>query len=291
MKLAFLLTMVVAVFLPVYGQEKGPQTAPNANHAQNTTGPAAATAHASAPLIVVNQQTTQAQHNGAANDSKSYFSRLFSPENLPNIGLLIAGIAGIVVAIYTLRTIKEQAISAKASIDAVISENRPWLLLERQEHAVRIQPPYLAPIENMGADQRASYCIFFIKNYGKTPAKITMIRAELQIGDSRAEPPYKDIFGIKTVAEHPDIFPQGESLAGEARLHPQVFIRAAELDEILKKKTKFLWLCVAIHYENTFERVEKGEYFTLCCYLYETWLNSPSPMWVISGISRYNSAS
>lgn len=40
---------------------------------------------------------------------KSYFSRLFSPENLPTIGLIFVGIVGIYVAIGTLNHMRESS--------------------------------------------------------------------------------------------------------------------------------------------------------------------------------------
>lgn len=54
----------------------------------------------------VNQEAPNKQSDGAKGHTQTYFARLFSPENLPNIGLLIAGIAGIVVAIGTLRHLR-----------------------------------------------------------------------------------------------------------------------------------------------------------------------------------------
>jgi len=70
------------------------------------------------------------------NEQPSYFCRLFSPENLPNIALVLVGIIGILVAIRTLDDLKTQtAIAGKAAnaalrnAEAVINAERPWIIV------------------------------------------------------------------------------------------------------------------------------------------------------------------
>jgi Co/Zn/Cd efflux system component len=60
--------------------------------------------------------------------AKSYLSRLFSPENLPNIGLLLAGIIGIVVAIRTLKILGRQTTAIEKQGDALIDSERAWVM-------------------------------------------------------------------------------------------------------------------------------------------------------------------
>jgi hypothetical protein len=52
---------------------------------------------------------------------KSYLSRLFSPENLPNIGLLFAGIAGILLTLRTLKVIGRQTTATEIAASAAKS--------------------------------------------------------------------------------------------------------------------------------------------------------------------------
>jgi hypothetical protein len=68
---------------------------------------------------------------------QSYLCRVFSPENIPNIALVLVGIGGIVVAAITLGTIKEQTVAtavaanaAKASADGFIHSERAWVMAE-----------------------------------------------------------------------------------------------------------------------------------------------------------------
>src|ERR1017187_6166475 len=77
------------------GEKKSPKSASHESHADAAKKPDAHTSQ-----ISPNDTTT--------NNPKSYLSRLFSPENLPNIALFVAGVVGIIVAICTLRTLREQ---------------------------------------------------------------------------------------------------------------------------------------------------------------------------------------
>lgn len=96
-----------ALIMPIYGQKKGPEPAA---HQHNTAGQAKAPPPVSPGIVnVINQDASKQQQDGSADHPKTYFERLASPENLPNIGLFGVGVAGIIVAILTLRKIRNQA--------------------------------------------------------------------------------------------------------------------------------------------------------------------------------------
>ncbi len=101
---------VLAFLFSMYGQEKNAQPSSHAATPSELKQPAKKTQPA-APLTnvdVVNEKTSGQKQNGTKNNPESYLSRLFAPENLPNIGLFLAGIVGICVAIRTLRAIESQ---------------------------------------------------------------------------------------------------------------------------------------------------------------------------------------
>jgi hypothetical protein len=176
---------------------------------------------------------------------------------------------------------KESARAATASANAIITENRPWLLFQRD----RVQEPFLVPMEAM--PQRLSHCIVFIQNYGKTPAKLIYLRTELQLGNSPAEPPNPQFFRVAVTSGIPEIIPQGESAPFEARLEPQGMVSARDLQEINTNKSKFVWLCGLIRYYDTFERIGSVPYETAFCYVWETRLNTPKPLWRMAGSAQY----
>ncbi|HXQ26870.1 MAG TPA: hypothetical protein VN822_10715 [Candidatus Acidoferrales bacterium] len=109
-----IVVLILAIFvLPVYGQEKGTKTTKQTQAADDIGQRPPAP-----PFVVVNQQTTNQNEGRASNHPDSYLKRLFSPENLPSIGLLLAGIGGIFVAIHTLKAIRRQT-------NALVEGQRP----------------------------------------------------------------------------------------------------------------------------------------------------------------------
>jgi hypothetical protein len=209
------------------------------------------------------------------------------------LALAVIGAIAASIAIRTLRSIETQtnhagiaADAAKASVDAIIAENRPWLLIPLENG---IQSPFLDAVEH--GTQRLSHCVFKVKNYGKTPGKITAWNAQLQIGDSAANPPnigiYKDMEGATI---NPQIVPQGQRIFQEATLTPDGFIRLEKREDVLTRHIRFLWLCGFIKYNDTFERKKILEYETVFCLLYETRTNAPVPYWRLAGPDEYNKA-
>ena len=109
------LLLVLVFALPIYGQKESAKPNGQQNHSDSASKPSPSP---------ITQNTAPENGNGAANDPKSYLSRLFSPENLPNIGLFFAGIIGIIIAICTLKEM--QRAGEQASKQLGLTE-RPWI--------------------------------------------------------------------------------------------------------------------------------------------------------------------
>ena len=62
---------------------------------------------------------------------ESYFKRVFIPENAPNIALVFVGIAGILVALLTLKNIERQTKSTEDA--AIATQNSAMAMLESVE--------------------------------------------------------------------------------------------------------------------------------------------------------------
>lgn len=103
------IAVLFAVLLPINGQQNTSHTSRNEKAAQNSewTVPCTIEHEAAAPKC----DWTQAKPEG-------YLKRLFSPENTPNIALVVIGFAGVLAAIGTLRKIEQQT---KATEDAAIA--------------------------------------------------------------------------------------------------------------------------------------------------------------------------
>jgi hypothetical protein len=166
----------LAVILPIQGQEKRTHPSSNKQSTQHKQQPQPSPPPA-APTIgfnAVNQQAPDSENNGTASDSNNYFSRLFPSENISSFGLLLVGIAGVIIAICTLKKISAQtgsaiktARAAKKSADALINAERAWIMVDIEWANKR---PYVVT----HAGPRTEIDILLIcRNQGKSPAWIT----------------------------------------------------------------------------------------------------------------------
>jgi hypothetical protein len=148
------LTILFVAVLPIYGQQESSKPTPQENRPQNAKKPDAKQGSAQPnAAAVINQTTTNTEHESSKSNSKSYLSRLFSPENLPNIGLFFAGLLGIWVATRTLKAIESQT--------SVLSESqRPRLVAEAGEH----------PAKTLFEDPETPRVVLEVINKGPMPA-------------------------------------------------------------------------------------------------------------------------
>jgi hypothetical protein len=230
------------------------------------------------------QKSTDSQ--GQSKHEQSYWNKAFAPEMFSNWILVLVGLAGIGAAICTLKIIARQTKATEDNVSALINSERPWLLLQNDSEK-SIQRPYLIPVEtNMG--DRFTHCIFWMKNYGRTPGCVFASKAELQIGDNPTQPPDLSVYEMIR-AEHNAIpVPPDQQIPSQAILTTG-FIKADDVAHV-EHGGKYLWLCGFIKYRDTFERTRSPEYETRFCWLYENRFNTPEPFWKPAGPSEYNRA-
>jgi hypothetical protein len=111
--------------------------------------------------LTVYQQAAEQRAIATACEPNGYFCRLFGAANLPNIGLLLAGIIGIAVAISTLKSISRQGDLLEKQITIPF---RAYLAIGEPTHTANEQ------ILSFG---------FPIRNYGHMAASITRISMEV----------------------------------------------------------------------------------------------------------------
>jgi hypothetical protein len=111
-----------AAALMVNGQESQPHSntvkRDSAAHSKNATDAA------SQPMVVINQQTPQRQEDSHSGNPPSYLSRLFNPENLPNVALVVIGIGAIIVAFQSLKRIDKQIAEMRRQVDLTFGQLR-----------------------------------------------------------------------------------------------------------------------------------------------------------------------
>jgi hypothetical protein len=106
---------MLTVGLPVHGQEARPKPAGDQNKSVRVERPIPSTV----VTCEVNQDGTQIQRNWPETSPPSYLRRLFSPEVIPNLLLVIIGGLGVSAALVTLRKLERQTTAAQlASVTA-----------------------------------------------------------------------------------------------------------------------------------------------------------------------------
>lgn len=171
----------------------------------------------------------------------------------------------VIAAFGTLGVVAWQAVetrratqAAQRSINAVEGENRPWLLVEFGESAGdSITSPN--PINSTPT------CSFRIKNYGRTPAELLKIKADLVISDNPKTPPSKDIVedGKRF---NPQILPQKGVLVQTTELLASIW----DYNAAVSGTKNYLWLRGIVEYKHTIKSAGVPNYQTKFSYLWES---------------------
>jgi hypothetical protein len=149
----------------------------------------------------------------------------------------------------------------KEQITAIISENRPWVLLARE-----IVAPDLTDSWRFEAR---------LENFGKTPAKITTLYYKAQLGDVHS-PEDPGFFQAKCDFI-PFVLAQGECIVlsfGPGTRRGEFF-----------SGQKHLWLCGVVKYEDVFGSPQRTVYQTYFCLRCDN--SGRKPTW-IRDIEKFN---
>jgi len=198
-----LLVAVLAAISPVYGQEASPDTAANA-------------------AVVAHQELNSVPDKTAPDETGSYLSRLFSPENLPNIGLCMAGLGGIIVAVYTLKKIERQTVAMERNTGVLMQAERGRIVVywDRLVH-IDLSPSGVH-------DGTLSHCFnWSCANRGRTPVQLTSTSCRFVVVDKLSELPEKPEYGTANERTY-----DGEPLQPDAR-EPQTVWFCAPLETSL----------------------------------------------------------
>jgi hypothetical protein len=259
----------------VHKKQAQPENAPAA-----TATPSPASHEISQPKI----EATERQY-----DPRS--DRLYRLYLLGTVVGVAGGLIGLFFLVVQVVASKQAAKAALKNATALINAERAWVFVDRGETgADKIQDPYLLPVGHPDIrpnQERIAHCVFFIRNFGKTPAKVTGWRTELLIGDSANEPPNLKFYDIPNDPFGVYFIPPNNAVAQEARL-PSGFAEWKEFQDV-EDGRRYAWLVGVIRYLDVISDIEK-EHETRFCYLWETRLNSPKPFWRQAGRPEYNRA-
>lgn len=235
--------------------------------APGTPGPAASE-HPSVrqELLTVDAVVTHFQ-GPFANDVRSKANPVAPPRSVPlewsQWALVAAAFATLIAITWQAAETRRAVRQAQRSVEIVQAENRPWLLVRFAELGDDIDGPILA-------DPYPPSCAFHITNYGKTPARLLRMKADLALGVSPSEPPTDGISESGTDFS-PRLIPQGEALSQTAKAAgwSPTFYQASVYCPG-KTQTKYLWLRGAFEYTRTTPQRDLGGsvYRTEFCYVW-----------------------
>jgi hypothetical protein len=205
-----LVALVIATFV-VHGEKPKPQSTA---HAQSPSKAVQEPGSVATPSIVaVNQNASQREEENHPKKSPNYLILLFSPENLPAIALVIVDIAGIVVAIRTLKNIEHQTKSlaeyvvatkhgVEATRDSAIAAQRTVEVMEADQRA-RVGATRVDITDFHPGEQ--SKAVLWVKNFGKSTAVNVNVEWYMEPGPERT---YWHAFGGNAPAV--TLFPEAE---------------------------------------------------------------------------------
>jgi hypothetical protein len=197
------------------------------------------------------------------------------------VALALIGIFQLIAFGLQARRLRQTVEAAKESSEAYVRGERALILYVKTDGYV------LSPAEE-GKQGQASCCCFSLLNYGKTPAKMTAIQAELQIGSTKDGPDDTSVFDDTGADIVPSIIPQGGDIPQVAYFRDKSHvITADELRDIQETKSRFLWLCILVRYEDIF-RSNPVHKTTLCCIFDPDALSKP--IFRLAGPAKYHTA-
>jgi hypothetical protein len=221
-----------------------------------------------AVLVVFTLVLWRAQRSGGAcqqtDESKaSYLCKLIAPANLPTDYLVIIGIGGVFVAIFTLESInvsakaaQDAAEAAKLNAQAVINSERPYLI-------VSIHPDLVKPATGLFT----LACL----NQGNTPAKVIAVSAEPRVVNALDDLPIPPVYSTDAgvpqldLIVHKDDFPIGHGI------NPEVFLLERPTERVLVHQARaFLVYYGTVVYRDMLypESEPRGSHESQWCFVY-----------------------
>jgi hypothetical protein len=169
------IVIFLAIVLPVYGQEKGSQTNSGKSDPDSAKSPPDAPSGTATCVVKEEGTTIECRWPKAVPEGK--LSRLFSPENAPNIGLFFVGLGGIIAAGFTLRAINRQADLMKVQSDIQAAAMRQWLDVE----FMRSDTAEMVFTDSLGEYVPFINAKLHFRAVNNTPYPLTVKRADVSV--------------------------------------------------------------------------------------------------------------
>jgi hypothetical protein len=276
------LTIAFAALVAYGGEPKPPSDAHKQNPAhaaeqtQSTTGGTG---------TATNQPTFQAEKDGHSGAPPTYLSRLFDPENLPNIALVIvATLTGLAIA-YQAREMKRATKEMQASTE--IAKKTLALTVSKERPRIRVEPLTFTALA--GPMQEIKYTV---QVFGLTPAYIVESVTIAHLTGSKDDP--------RSEWEASDYIPLPISLnpvsTPPITLEAEVPLYGTTQDDLIAifDGQKFLHFWGFVRYRDSFydvfhkEHVTRFQYIWKVVRLFKFGSNQPQGVWIKHGTPEAN---
>jgi hypothetical protein len=269
-----------------------------------------------------NQNSTEQPNPNASHDEQKPIEVRVLPvevnKHWPDFLYIGLSAALVIVGIITFRAIRKQAIetanAAKAASDSVaeikrqadimqgqtaaieksaaamVTENRPWVLIALAEEREYTGFPIINSISIVPNDNIE--CTFVIKNYGKTPAQDINVWSEITIDSSSKDaPPISPYSSSEARFGRVKILPGGCSARQWAWYEGCIPISQEQFDQICMRQ-KWVWIRGVIKYKVGIEGFSRLEYETHFCF---RWIIGDEDLasvgkWIPSDVEESNKA-
>lgn len=138
-------------------------------------------------IAAASQNKADRQEDSQPIKAPGYFSRLFAPENLPNVALVLVGMAGIAAAIFTLKAIQRQTTTMHGQLTEMGTQTailgRSVAHAEKSADAAKQSADTLTTIERawvhleLRTTSKQNF-VLAVRNTGRTPAKIVSLESK-----------------------------------------------------------------------------------------------------------------
>jgi hypothetical protein len=177
----------------------------------------------------------------------------------------------------TMRATKESADAAKASAEALMSSERPWLMLDPFDPLELVAMPVSGPVTANGTTIRYG-------NYGKTPAWLVESAVRFVKERTKNIPAPLDYGEITRPPSELAVLPGKGSNPIWCCLEPNGCLSENEIQSI-ERQELFLFLFGFIKYRDTFDRSHETRF----CFRYDVPSGfSPYPLFVYAGPAGSN---
>lgn len=143
----------------------------------------------------------------------------------------------------------------KTANDIQKKTTRPWVLF----HGFRIYS--FETRESQTGAPHPTRVTYTLKNWGKTPARITASEIRFELSDSPDVPPHPEIYQIDKFNINPHVLPQNDFRESSQKLMPSGWPDSSQVDAYYNMRS-FLW----VYGIATYEDVHGTKYETRFCF-------------------------